>query len=332
MTRLEMSPRASFRVITPEVVETVVDGQLGAIPMDLYRVVLEFASAGSVEEAFQRIDSDADLDDLQAVVAQLTRSGLLRVESAVSDPADDLRRVLDPQTFSDPELLRRIGREIRDGRAVVIPEAFERSVAARIFAALDGCAKWVPYENYSHAFFHYHHHNIYDPLRFGAELSECERILGSTSSKQLMSELTGLDCRGPLRMGAGMYLAGDHSLPHTDATGWRSLAYVWYLSPEWRPEWGGHFVWCPTGAMMSPTFNTLVLFRVTQSSLHFVSNVSPHARGKRLTINGWWQAQSEKTTDWGPASPAEAWPVPMSCGSYGARSALLPGGADIVLL
>jgi len=35
---------------------------------------------------------------------------------------------------------------------------------------------------------------------------------------------------------------------------------------------------------------TLVLFSVTTRSAHFVTTVSPHHKGKRLTFNGWWQS------------------------------------------
>ena len=38
------------------------------------------------------------------------------------------------------------------------------------------------------------------------------------------------------------------------------------------------------------SFNTLVLFSVTTTSAHFVTTVSPHHKGKRLTFNGWWQS------------------------------------------
>ena len=35
------------------------------------------------------------------------------------------------------------------------------------------------------------------------------------------------------------YDTGHHSLPHTDWVGQRTVAYVWHLSKNWKPEWGG---------------------------------------------------------------------------------------------
>jgi Rps23 Pro-64 3,4-dihydroxylase Tpa1-like proline 4-hydroxylase len=70
---------------------------------------------------------------------------------------------------------------------------------------------------------------------------------------------------------------------------------VWHLTKNWRPRWGGAFYWCPSFAPIEASFNTLVLFNPTAISYHFVTQVSPHARGKRFTVNGWWQAGSAET-------------------------------------
>jgi hypothetical protein len=40
--------------------------------------------------------------------------------------------------------------------------------------------------------------------------------------------------------------------------------------------------------MVTPEFNSLVLFRVSRASLHFVTPVAPHAEGGRLSVSGWW--------------------------------------------
>jgi Rps23 Pro-64 3,4-dihydroxylase Tpa1-like proline 4-hydroxylase len=67
---------------------------------------------------------------------------------------------------------------------------------------------------------------------------------------------------------------------------------VWHLAKDWRPEWGGALFWCPKGCYLPPVFNTLWLFNVGPESIHFVTHVSPYARGKRLAINGWWTGQA----------------------------------------
>src|SRR5206468_8983413 len=62
-------------------------------------------------------------------------------------------------------------------------------------------------------------------------------------------------------------LPGDHLLPHDDRlrTGEndsRQLAFVWHLTKNWRPTWGGDFYWCPEDRYFTPVFNTLMLFTV----------------------------------------------------------------------
>jgi Rps23 Pro-64 3,4-dihydroxylase Tpa1-like proline 4-hydroxylase len=63
---------------------------------------------------------------------------------------------------------------------------------------------------------------------------------------------------------------------------------VWHLAKDWRSEWGGALFWCSKGCYLPPVFNTLWLFNVGPESNHFVTEVSPYAQGKRLTVNGWW--------------------------------------------
>ena len=63
---------------------------------------------------------------------------------------------------------------------------------------------------------------------------------------------------------------------------------MWHLAKDWRSEWGGALFWCAKGCYLPPLFNTLWLFNVVPESTHFVTHVSPYARGKRLAINGWW--------------------------------------------
>src|SRR5262249_33374978 len=97
---------------------------------------------------------------------------------------------------------------------------------------------------------------------------------------------------------------GEYALPHDDSTGTasRAVAYIWYLTKEWRQEWGGALFWCPTGQYICPRFNMLVMFIVTPSNMHLICPVAPAATGKRLTINGFW-CRSERPSQSVPISP-----------------------------
>jgi hypothetical protein len=118
-------------------------------------------------------------------------------------------------------------------------------------------------------------------------------MLDSEATKSFLTEVTGRDCNGEAVGAPSMYGSDDHSLPHTDHIGQRTIAYIWHLSKKWQPEWGGGLYWAQeplANAYLHTSFNSLVLFSVTPHSSHFVTTVSPHAKEKRLAFNGWWQS------------------------------------------
>lgn len=178
------------------------------------------------------------------------------------------------------------------GGLVAIPDAFEPEFAERMYRSLDGCRAWRPHEGGEQSF-HFHHHNLYDPEEYPADLAWCASIFGSPGTKAWMTRLSGRHCAGPAEFSASLYLPGDHSLPHNDVAATdddvnRQVAFVWHLAKDWRPEWGGALYWCSKAAYLPPAFNTLYLFNVGPESNHFVTHVSPYAQGRRLAINGWW--------------------------------------------
>ena len=204
------------------------------------------------------------------------------------------------------------------GGLVAIRDAFEPDFAERMYRSLDRCTTWRLYENYEEDF-HYHHHNLYHPEEYPADLAWCSKVFDSSSTKAWATRLSGRSCVGPAEVSASWYLPGDHSLPHNDiATSGenfnRQVAFVWHLAKDWRSEWGGALYWCPTAFYLPPVFNTLWLFNVGPESTHFVTHVSPYAQGKRLAINGWWT---------GPAATGDpVWKGPDRIGT---------GSAEIVI-
>ena len=69
----------------------------------------------------------------------------------------------------------------------------------------------------------------------------------------------------------------------------RIAAYVFGMTPRWRPEWGGLLLFHGENeASVSgnvPRYNTLDLFKVPQR--HSVSIVTPAAPTRRYAITGW---------------------------------------------
>ena len=222
---------------------------------------------------------------------------------AVLDMVLSIEMYLRPSLRGPTPAMSEVGAQLAAGGLVVIREAFEPAVAERMYHSLDACTTWRAYEKYEEHF-HYHHHNLYNVSEYPADLLWCNEVFNSAATKAWATRLSGRPCIGPTAFSASWYLPGDHSLPHNDAIASdvetnRQVAFVWHLSKNWRSEWGGALFWCPRALYLSPAFNTLLLFNVGPNTSHFVTQVSPYAQGKRLTINGWWT---------GPASTGK--PIP----------------------
>jgi hypothetical protein len=327
-TPLLLSPFASFRSVSPDVVEAQVGSKTHRLEPLECELALEFRAPRTVADLYASIETDADVADVRDAVSGLVALGVV---SPQNEEDTGIEAILHPKTFADPTLLDRVGAAVAEGRAVAIPNAFDDELAERAYAGLSATRNWAPFERFDLPFFHYRHHNIYNPPDLPSEIAPFRRALGSRSTKARMTRLTGCDCEGDLALGASLYLPGDYSLPHTDGAERRSVAYVWYLTKEWKPDWGGHFVWCPTGAVANPAFNTLVVFRVDHRSLHFVAPVAPTAQGRRMAVNGWWTTKGSSPPRSG-ALPAGNWSVPLVAGQYGERSSRLDDDSGVVLL
>ena len=187
-----------------------------------------------------------------------------------------------------------VGRRLQAGEVVILKDAFKEQFAEAAYAELaSNEVPWSVNEHYGESGYAHKHRNVYDPALFSAQLNATYGVFDNDETKAWVAQLTGRDCSGETTGAPSHYRAGDHSLPHTDWVGQRTVAYVWHLSKEWRPEWGGNLYWAQNPharATYPASFNQLCLFSVTTKSAHFVTTVSPHASQKRLTFNGWWQS------------------------------------------
>jgi Rps23 Pro-64 3,4-dihydroxylase Tpa1-like proline 4-hydroxylase len=222
--------------------------------------------------------------------------------SLINAATDDLRQVLRPAVL-EPGVLARLSADLRAGHACVIRDAFAPDLAERVFAALDGCTAWQVVEQFARPFQNFRHCMLLDREQLSAPLLEYEHLLGAAGTRQFMSELSGVDCLAEPEVNITYYRPGDYQWPHADAGDGRNLSFVWNLTKGWQREWGGHLYWCSPPANVVPAFNTLVLFRVTTASYHFVCPVSPLARTKRLAVSGWWKGDGAVPvhptgTDW----------------------------------
>lgn len=125
----------------------------------------------------------------------------------------------------------------------------------------------------------------HDPLHMFA------RFLCSEAVLDLLRHIIGAETLNFADAQATAYSAGDFLSAHDDAvTGKnRVAAYVYGLTPAWRPEWGGLLMFHGDdghiSSALTPRFNTLNLFAVPQ--IHSVSQVTSFANGQRISVTGW---------------------------------------------
>ncbi len=124
-----------------------------------------------------------------------------------------------------------------------------------------------------------------DPLSAFAELMSSEPMLALLRTVTGATELAFTDGQ------ATAYGPGDFLTGHDDDVAGKNrlAAYVFGMTPKWRPEYGGLLLFhsdddsCVSGQV--PRFNTLDLFAVPQR--HSVSMVTAAAPHRRFAVTGW---------------------------------------------
>lgn len=313
-TRFVASRGMTLALRGPGEFEARLNGTGLRLGRDALEILLELATPRTPAAVLAARGTDPTR--FRALLETLCAAGL--VTPVPDAPEVSILELLAPDLRANRGLVTRVGDEIAAGRAVVLPDAFDRGLAQRMRTALDASQAWSLrlQSTPDRPYFQYRHFGIYELANLPADVRALEQILCSPATRTDLRTLTGCDCDGPFDFGAAAYHTGDFSYPHNDCNGRRSLSFIWYLTDDWRPEWGGQFVWCPTGAMVNPAFNTLIIFQVTEQSLHFVTRISHLARARRLSITGFWQRADPHEPR--PAPRAALAGVDLCTGLYGA--------------
>lgn len=289
---LVLAPAAGFTEAGAVVLVDLAGHEL-TIPATTHAVLLEFRTPRTADEVYAGIEANFPVTEFRGFVRRLVEAGLL-VSAAAAAAMPSIETVLRPGLLADRGLRARLRAAIAAGKLCVIRDAFAPAFADGVAGALETEKRWMPYEDFAQPYFHYTHHNLYDATHFSGALKHCHDVFASEATRRFIGALSDVDCSGPVQFGASLYLPGDYSLPHTDRVGPRSLAFLWHLTRNWDPSWGGHLYWVPTQTFIKPTYNTLYLFPVSDLSGHLVCPVTPYAQGRRLTVNGWWTHAPER--------------------------------------
>lgn len=156
-------------------------------------------------------------------------------------------------------------------------------------------------------------HSIYQTVDF-SELQlppQCQAFVSymNTTFKNIVEKSFNIKLTHTT-MTASKYKKHDFLLCHDDQVEDRAIAFIFYLSHDWKPSDGGMLRFFrvedgkPTHSYdkeIVPQFNTMAMFRVTDTSFHEVEEV--YADKERLTINGWFHSVKKPSEEDTSAEP-----------------------------
>lgn len=115
--------------------------------------------------------------------------------------------------------------------------------------------------------------------------------------RRFFEAITGLELAASDDFGSHSMEAGDFLSSHDDNNRNRRLALVLYLTPDWKPEYGGalHIMDDAGGEwIVEPTYDSLVAFDTKAGTTHSVAPIREAAgQRSRLTIGGWYHDSVE---------------------------------------
>jgi SM-20-related protein len=126
-------------------------------------------------------------------------------------------------------------------------------------------------------------------------LTQFLAFLNSPPFIRFARALTGLAAIDWADGQATRYQAGHFLTAHDDSAvnQTRQAAYVFNLTPTWKPDWGGLLQFIDSDGHIAeaytPRFNALNIFTVPQ--LHCVSSIALFAPVARYSITGWLRAR-----------------------------------------
>lgn len=146
--------------------------------------------------------------------------------------------------------------------------------------------------------FHYLYegYDVLDARRRGLDagllLHEFLAFMGTDELFDFIREVSGNQAFNRVDCHACRYLPGHFLKEHVDSSPFeeRHMAYVFYFTRDWHPDFGGLTYFLDEGGQVTdtfvPEFNALTLFKVPVG--HCVSQVASFAPRPRLSITGWF--------------------------------------------
>jgi len=196
----------------------------------------------------------------------------------------NLQHYLNDHVVDDDDSIRAVQDRLELGQLVIIPDAFRTDFAELVHDQLFHHTNYSLEEGYHADGYTHLFHTIKDDdndnnnnNNMSPILRHVNDIFSSIDTRTFLTQFTDLDCLGDTILEPTYHAPGHFENPHTADEGQHNIAFLWLLSKDWQPEWGGALYWCqetPDYSYVHATFNTLVLFKVTTRSKHMITKVS----------------------------------------------------------
>mmetsp|Transcript_25870 Transcript_25870/g.61490 ORF Transcript_25870/g.61490 Transcript_25870/m.61490 type:complete len:635 (+) Transcript_25870:384-2288(+) len=229
-------------------------------------------------------DREGGQVEQETAVEQMSKANLTS-DSSVLD-------FLDPTILEDETLLDEISQSLQSGNLVVLRRAFKESFAQYAWSAMNtNNTTW----RMGGAFPSFVN-------KSSEELQSVYGVINHAKTAIFLESLSGRACSRPYTE-ALFWGKGSHNNPHSDygpskRKAQRSLGFLWYLTKDWYPGYGGSLVWHGAKkareAYVHPEWNTVFLFLPTiSSSVHTVTYVEERSNGKLQSIVTWCRADEK---------------------------------------
>lgn len=146
-------------------------------------------------------------------------------------------------------------------------------------------------QGFSYMFKNYPAFDLAQSGNCSALLAAFLEFLNSPSFLETIASISGIQNIEFADAQATRYEPGHFLNSHNDAVAGKNrlAAYVFNLTADWHPDWGGNLMFYDDDKDVTEVFvpgmNSLSLFSV--GTKHAVSLVSPFARRPRLAVTGW---------------------------------------------
>lgn len=173
----QITPHLIGSIKTSELMMVSCGQNVVELTLDMFHALMMFAEPRTARQAFKMLEVDIDLAEFGRIVDGFVEHGLLGRKQD-GDAGPSLGELLNPAVFRKAARVDEIADSMRDGRAIVIPDALDADLAEAVHGDLHRLTHWTPSEG-SHDFFHYRNCGVGHLEGRSPALTRCSQLFAS---------------------------------------------------------------------------------------------------------------------------------------------------------